>query len=85
MTFRLACAFAILVITILTATLSTAQFQTITTTHTYVMGDRDSKEDARALCYMAAKRKVLEEAGVLIESASEVKNFELTKDQITSY
>jgi TPR repeat protein len=62
-----------------------AATQTIKATHTYVMGDRDNKEDARALCYMTAKRKVLEEAGVLIESASEVKNFDLTKDQIDSY
>lgn len=62
-----------------------AATQTITAMHTYVMGDRDNKEDARALCYMTAKRKVLEEAGVLIESASEVKNFDLTKDQINSY
>ena len=78
-------AFAILVSTVLTATIVTAQVQTITATHTYVMGDRDSKEDARALCYMTAKRKVLEKAGVLIESSSEVKDFQLTKDQVNSY
>jgi TPR repeat protein len=85
MTLRFVGTLAISVSTILTGTVATAQVQTITATHTYVMGDRDSKEDARALCYMAAKRKVLEEAGVLIESVSEVKNLELTKDQITSY
>ena len=85
MTFRFVGTVAILVSTVLTANIATVQAQTITTTHTYVISDRDSKEDARALCYMAAKRKVLEGAGVLIESASEVKNLELTKDQITSY
>lgn len=57
----------------------------ITATHTYVMGDRDSKEDARSLCYMTAKRKLLEEAGSFIQSSTEVRNFELTEDQITSY
>ena len=85
MALRLVGAIAILASTILTATGATAEVQTITATHTYAMGDRDSKEDARVLCYMNAKRKVLEQAGVLIESASEVKNFDLTKDQITSY
>ena len=85
MTLRLVGTFAILVSTILTATLAIAQAQTITATHTYVMGGRDSKDEARALCYMTAKRKVLEQAGVLIESSSEVRNFDLTKDQISSY
>ena len=85
MPLRLIGAVVILVSTIFSATGATAQVQTITATHTYFMGDRDSKEEARALCYMTAKRKVLEQAGVLIESSSEVRNFDLTKDQISSY
>ncbi len=59
--------------------------KTITVTHTYVMGDNDSRNDARRLCFLEAKRKVLELDGMFIQSSSEVKNFELTKDQITSY
>ncbi len=62
-----------------------AETRTITATHTYVMGDNDSRNDARQLCFLEAKRKVLEQAGSFIQSSSEVKNFELTKDQITSY
>lgn|SRR5512146_324055 len=62
-----------------------AATQTITATHTYVMGDNDSRNDARQLCFLQAKRKVLEQAGSFIQSSSEVKNFDLTKDQITSY
>lgn len=62
-----------------------AEVQTFTATHTYVLGDRDSKEEARAICYMNAKRKVLDKAGVLIESSSEIKNLQLTKDQVNSY
>ena len=62
-----------------------AETQTITATHTYVMGDNDSRNDARQLCFLEAKRKVLEQAGSFIQSSSEVRNFELTKDQITSY
>ena len=64
---------------------ASAQIQTITTTHTYVMGDHDSKDDARQRCLLEAKRKILEQAGVYIESASQVKNFDLTKDTITSF
>ena len=62
-----------------------AEIQTLTATHTYIMGDHDSKDDARQRCLLEAKRKVLEQAGIYIESASEVKDFDLTKDKITSF
>jgi hypothetical protein len=62
-----------------------AEVQTFTATHTYILGDHDSKDDARQRCLLEAKRKILEQAGVYIESASEVKNFDLTKDTITSF
>ena len=70
---------------VLTALPVEAATQTITATHTYVMGDNDSRNDARQLCFLVAKRKVLEQAGSFIQSSSEVRNFDLTKDQITSY
>jgi TPR repeat protein len=62
-----------------------AEIQTFTATHTYILGDHDSKDDARQRCLLETKRKILEQAGVYIESASEVKNFDLTKDNITSF
>ena len=62
-----------------------AEIQTFSATHTYILGDHDSKDDARQRCLLEAKRKVLESAGVYIESASEVKNFDLTKDKIASF
>ena len=62
-----------------------AEIQTITTLHTYIMGDNDSRNDARQLCFLEAKRKVLEKAGSFIQSHSVVNNMELTKDQIISY
>ena len=65
-------------------TVAFAEIQTLTATHTYVLGDHDSKDDARQRCLLEAKRKVLEQAGVY-ESASEVKDFQLTKDKITSF
>jgi TPR repeat protein len=64
---------------------ASAQVQTLTATHTYVLGDHDSKDDARQRCLLETKRKILEQAGVYIESASEVKDLQLTKDKITSF
>ena len=62
-----------------------AATKTITATHIYVMGDNDSRNDARRLCFLEAKRKVLEQVGTFVQSSSEVMNFQLTKDQMTSY
>jgi Sel1 repeat len=77
------------VITLLTTLVlppvASAEIQTLTAMHTYVLGDRDSKEDARQRCLLETKRKILEQAGVYMKSASEVKNFDLTKDTITSF
>ena len=75
------------VITLLAAlalpTVAFATTQTITASHTYVMGDNDSRNDARHLCFLEAKRKVLEQVGTFIQSSSEVRDLQLTKDQIT--
>jgi hypothetical protein len=62
-----------------------AVVETITATHKYVMGDNDSKNDARRMCFMEAKRKVLEKAGSYIESNTTVRNYQLAKDEIIAY
>jgi DNA gyrase/topoisomerase IV subunit A len=51
----------------------------------YVMGDNDTKSDAKQLCLMDAKRKVLERVGTYVESNTTVLNFNLTKDEIRTY
>jgi len=61
-----------------------AEKKEITAEGKYVMGDLDSKKDAKTLALMDAKRMALEKSGTYIESISEVKNFQLTKDQINS-
>ena len=66
-------------------TVALAEVQTFTATHTYILGDHDSKDDARQRCLLETKRKILEQAGVYVESASEVKDLQLTKDKITSF
>ncbi|HSL06326.1 MAG TPA: hypothetical protein VK901_22655 [Nitrospiraceae bacterium] len=80
---------ALSVITLLAAfilpTGAFAEVQTITATHTYILSDNDSRNDARQLCFLQAKQKVLEQAENFIQSHSVVNNFELTKDQIAAY
>jgi len=70
---------------ILIPCISHAKTETIFADHKYVMGDNDSKNDARRMCFLEAKRKVLEKAGTYIESHTQTKNFQLTKDEINSY
>ena len=43
-----------------------------TATHTYVLGDDDSRNTARQKCLTEAKRKILEQVGVYLESYSEL-------------
>ena len=64
---------------------ASAQVQTFTATHTYIMGDHDNEDDAQQRCLLETKRKILEQAGVYIESASDVTDVQLTKDKITSF
>jgi tetratricopeptide (TPR) repeat protein len=74
-----------IVLTMLLVTLSPAAEPTVVTAEgKYVMGDLDSKKDARMLALMEAKRIALEKAGTYIESSTEVKNFSLTRDQIST-
>ncbi len=62
-----------------------AEVRTITTTGEYRMGDNDTRTDAKRLALLDAKRLALEQAGVYIESITEVKNLDLAKDEIRAY
>ena len=53
--------------------------------HVYIMGDNDTKNEARKLCFMEAKRKIIEKAGTYLSSRSEVTNMELNLDEITAF
>jgi len=81
--FRPAC--LILIALILIPSITHAKTETIFADHKYVMGDNDSKNDARRMCFLEAKRKVLEKAGTYIESHTQAINYQLTKDEINSY
>ncbi len=52
--------------------------------YTYQASDEDSKNSSRVIALREVKRLLLEELGTYLESQTEVKNFQLTKDQITT-
>lgn len=64
---------------------STAKTEVVYASYKYVMGDNDTKNDAKRLCFLEAKRRCLEKVGTYVESITEVKNYKLTKDEIRSY
>ena len=49
------------------------------------MGDNDTKNDAKRICFLEAKRLCIEKAGTYIESNSKVINGKLTRDEIRTY
>ncbi len=74
------------VLVLLTSASANAQArQTISAAHTYLLGDNDSKSDARQACFLEAKRKVIEQAGVYIEGQTVVKDLQLTKSEVVAY
>ncbi|MDH4162559.1 MAG: hypothetical protein OEW15_07695, partial [Nitrospirota bacterium] len=62
-----------------------AALKTIEAENLYHMGDNDSKLDARRISTQEAKRKALELAGTYVASLTEVKDYRLTKDEVTAY
>lgn len=62
-----------------------AKVEAITASHTYAMGDNDSKNDARRMCFLEAKRKVIEKAGTFISGRTQVVNGKLSKDEVNTY
>ena len=59
-----------------------AEQKTFVRSYTYEAGEADSKLTSRAIALEQAKRELLEELGTYLESFTEVKNYQLTKDQI---
>jgi hypothetical protein len=74
--------FLLICITLILPSVSQAEKKTLYVDHKYVMGDNESKNDARRLCLFEAKRMIAEKAGTYIESRTHVLNLEATKDEI---
>jgi hypothetical protein len=51
----------------------------------YRMGDHDTRADAIRLAIEAAKRQALEQVATYLESVTEVKNMDVTRDEIRTY
>ncbi len=62
--------------------LTAAETKTFIKEYTYQASEYDSKVTCRLLALEQVKRLLLEELGTYLESHTEVKNFQLTKDQI---
>ena len=63
---------------------ASAELKTFTKEYTHQASDLDSKISSRAIALEQAKRLLLEEIGTYLISETEVKDFQLTKDKITT-
>lgn len=73
-----------LVVFCLIASPAFAGTRTFVKEYTYRAGEDDSRNSSRVIALREVKRLLLEELGTYLESETEVKNFQLTKDQITT-
>jgi tetratricopeptide (TPR) repeat protein len=62
-----------------------AQEKTFIKEYTYAASDLDSKVSSRTIALEQVKKLVLEELGTYLKSETEVKNFQLTSDQLTAF
>jgi len=63
---------------------ASAELKTFIKEYTHQASDLDSKISSRAIALEQAKRLLLEEIGTYLISETDVKNFQLTKDKITT-
>ena len=62
-----------------------AAVRVVTASGEYRMGDHDTRADAVRLAIEAAKRQALEQVATYLESVTEVKNLDVTRDEIRTY
>jgi len=62
-----------------------ADIRVVTASGEYRMGDHDTRTDAIRLAVEAAKREALEQVATYLESVTEVKNMDVTRDDIRTY
>lgn len=63
---------------------TSAEMKTFIKEYTYQASEDDSRNSSRTIAMREVKRLLLEELGTYLESVTEVQNFQLTKDQITT-
>jgi hypothetical protein len=57
----------------------------VTCDYKYILGDNDTKHDARKIAFVEAKRRCAEQIGTLLASETVVSLSDLTKDEIRTY
>lgn len=73
-----------ILLVLFTPNITFAETKTFIKEYTYQASDEDSKNSCRTIALREVKRILLEELGTYLESVTEVQNFQLTKDQITT-
>jgi uncharacterized membrane protein YgcG len=63
----------------------TADVRVVTASGEYQMGDHDTRADAVRLAVEAAKRQALEQVATYLESVTEMKDLDITRDDIRTY
>jgi tetratricopeptide (TPR) repeat protein len=82
--WNISCLFVFSVVFFLSATTTSAKVLSYIKEYSYQAGEADSKLSSRTIALEQVKRLLLEELGTYLISETAVKNFELTKDQISS-
>ncbi len=62
-----------------------ASLKVVTANGEYRMGDHDTRSDAVRLAIESAKRQALEQVATYLESVTEVKNMDVTREDIRTY
>lgn len=87
--FRLPIAFTLSTVLISSTTIDCccvyAEARDVRATGEYKMGDGDTRTEAKRLALLDAKRLALEQIGTYVQSLVEVKDFNLTKEEINAY
>lgn len=61
-----------------------AEEESFTAEHVYILGDNDTKNEARSMAVLLAKRKLLEKAGTFLTVNTDIENYALTRDAVRS-
>lgn len=80
----LSCILFLLLVVALHTNQAVAETKTFIKEYTFQAGDEDSKNSSRVIALREVKRLLLEELGTYLESTTEVRNFQLSKDQIVT-
>ena len=65
--------------------LSLVQAETFIEESRCAMGENDSRNDVKKICFLETKRKVIEKVATFLESTKTVQNYNLSKEELKSY